>query len=449
MKGRTATAAASLVLLVAAGCSGSGSSKTPNAAPTAAPITVPTAPGVGVVTDRFVDTSRRTDANGNCPAVPSRTLPTTIYYPTGTPSAQPQPSAAPARQGPYPLIVFAHGFTANPQMYAGLLTTWAKAGFVVAAPLFPLSGSASPCGPIAGDTANQPGDMRFVLTSVLNAAASGKGILAGLIDQQKVGAAGHSEGAITTLGYVANTCCRDPRVRAAVILAGTAQKYPDGNYDFAQAPPLLLAHGVDDSLIPYLSGVAVFNAARGPKGLLGVTRGDHGSAADPAKVGQATTDFFDAYLRGDQAALRRLPQDATPGTSTMRFEPSVGSTATIPTPAAPKLNLRATASQSTDLVNGRQVTITWSGFTAGKVINILECNASDRDLSNSAGCDYQHAALLHPDPTGSGSVQLQIIAGKVGNGICDAAHPGCFILANNASSTDPASNVFIPISFRS
>jgi predicted dienelactone hydrolase len=444
---RRAAAAASLLLLAVAGCSGSGSDKTPNAAPTAAPVTVTTAPGVGVVTETFVDTSRRTDANGKCPALPSRTLPTTIYYPTGTPSAQPQPSATPARQGPYPLIVFAHGFTANPQLYSALLTQWAEAGYVVAAPLFPLSGSASRCGPIAGDTANQPGDMRFVLTSVLQLSSS-KGILAGLIDQQKIAAAGHSEGAITTLGYVANTCCRDPRVRAAVVLAGTAQKYPNGKYDFAQAPPLLLVHGVDDSLVPYISGVAVFNQAHGPKGLLSITHGDHGSAADPAKVGRATVDFFDAYLRGNSAALQRLPQDATAGTSTMRFDATVGSTATIPTPAAPKLNLRATASQTTDLVNGQKITITWSGYTAGKVINILQCNASDRDLSNSAGCDYQHAALLHPDPTGSGSVELQIIAGRVGNGVCDAAHPGCFLLVNNASSTDPASNVFIPISFR-
>jgi dienelactone hydrolase len=346
------------------------------------------------------------------------------------------------------LLVFAHGFTANPKTYAALLTDWAEAGYVVAAPLFPLSGSASPCGPIAGDTANQPGDMHFVLTQVLNLSAGGKGILRGLIDRQKIGAAGHSEGAITTLGYVANTCCRDPRVRAAVILAGTAQNYPDGHYDFAQAPPLLLVHGADDALIPYSSGVAVFNQARGPKGLLTLTHGDHGSAADPSKVGQATIDFFDAYLRGDAAARRRLPHDAISGTSTMRFDATVGSTATIPTPAAPKLNLRATASQTTDLVNGQQVTITWSGYTAGKVVNILECNSSDRDLSNSAGCDYQHGALLHPDPTGSGSLQMQIVAGKVGNGVCDAAHPGCFILVNNASATDVASNVFIPISFR-
>ena len=88
---------------------------------------------------------------------------------------------------------------------------------------------------------------------------------------------------------------------------------------------------------------------------------------------------------------------------------------------------------------------TWSGFTAGKVINILEC--SDRRLTNF--CDYTHSDLLKPDPTGAGSLPLQIVEGKVGSGTCDAAHPGCLILVNNASSTDTADDVIISIAFAS
>ena len=38
--------------------------------------------------------------------------------------------------------------------------------------------------------------------------------------------------------------------------------------------------------------------------------------------------------------------------------------------------------------------------------------------------------LLHANPTGEGTLQLQISEGAVGDGICDAAHPGCFILVN-------------------
>ena len=35
----------------------------------------------------------------------------------------------------------------------------------------------------------------------------------------------------------------------------------------------------------------------------------------------------------------------------------------------------------------------------------------------------------------------------MGNGNCDAAHPGCFIVVNNASSTAPGASIKISISF--
>jgi hypothetical protein len=41
------------------------------------------------------------------------------------------------------------------------------------------------------------------------------------------------------------------------------------------------------------------------------------------------------------------------------------------------------------------------------------------------------------------------VEGKVGTGVCDATHQGCFIVVNNASSPDPASSVKLPITFGS
>lgn len=83
----------------------------------------------------------------------------------------------------------------------------------------------------------------------------------------------------------------------------------------------------------------------------------------------------------------------------------------------------------------------------GKVINILQCSGDDRDLTNSAACDFTRAYLLQPDPTGEGSTQLEIVEGAVGTGTCDAKHQGCFIVVNNASLSDPASSRVIPITF--
>ena len=87
------------------------------------------------------------------------------------------------------------------------------------------------------------------------------------------------------------------------------------------------------------------------------------------------------------------------------------------------------------------------GDTPGKVVNVLQCNGGDRDLSKSNECDYAKAALLHPDPTGEGSLQLEMVEGPVGTSACDATHPGCFIIVNDASSTDPKDSVQVDISF--
>ena len=239
---------------------------------------------VGVVTETLVDRSRPTAANGDCAKLQSRTLPTTIFYPaTGSAASTPvtaQPNAAPdASNAPYPLVVFAHGFGARAGSYQKLLEHLASQGFVVAAPTFPLSSGDSPCGAIAVDSVNQPEDLSFVIDAVLKQSKAKTGPLAGLVDRDAIGAAGHSNGAITMWGLVANTAVRDPRVDAAVVMAGTLQKYPKGRYDFTDAPPLLLVHGSNDALVPYDLGVAAFNEARGPKGLLTITGGDHGSSS--------------------------------------------------------------------------------------------------------------------------------------------------------------------------
>jgi len=404
---------------------------------------------VGVTSLTLIDRSRRTAANGSCAELPSRTLVTTVYYPAvaGTPTGDSQPDAIPdTAKGPYPLVVFAHGFRATAGTYKELLEHWASAGYVVAAPTFPLSSGSSPCGAVAGDVINQPKDMSFVITSVLDD-ARGKGPpLSGLVDEKHIGAAGHSNGGITTYGLVGNTALRDKRIDAAIILAGTAQKYPEGKYDLAHMPPVLFVHGTDDSFVPYSAALSGFNAARGPKGLLSITNGDHGSSAS-AVVQPATTDFFDAYLRGDTAALDRLPDDQTAGVSTMKFVAKEGSTATVPTVKPTQLHLKASVTPRSNLRGGQTVTVAWSGYTPGKVVNILQCNGANRDLSKSSECDYSKAALLHPDPTGAGSVQLEIVEGPIGTSVCDAAHPGCFIIVNNASSTDPKDSVRIDISF--
>ena len=441
---------------IAAGCSGGSTATTSTVAATPTATVTQRVHAVGLVTDAFVDTTRSTVAWGPDPASPTRTLVTTIWYPaTGSPALPPRVGAAPdPRHGGYPLIVFAHGLGSDPLQYQRLLSYWAAAGFVVAAPQFPLTNDHTKGGPDAGDVVNQPGDMSFVITSVVKASAGTDGILAGMVDPLEIGAAGHSNGAITTLGLIANSCCRDRRVKAAVVMAGDDVAFPGGTYDLADTPPLLLVHGTADELLPYTLAIGMFNAARGPKGLVTVEGGDHESAAglvasSSSSVLRATTDFFSAYLGNDRTALAHIAGDGQRGVTAVRFAPKHGSTATIPLPPTPKRDLHAAAAPSTDLMDGQEVTVRWSGYTPGKVVNILQCAPTVVQSNSSSACDFANAKILTPDPAGHGSVQLKVVTGTVGSGVCNSSHPGCLIVVNDASSTAPTASVRIPISFGS
>ncbi len=123
----------------------------------------------------------------------------------------------PATGSAYPLIVFGHGFALTPAVYARLLRAWTEAGYVVAAPVFPLANAAAPGGPNESDLVNQPRDMSFVITRLLAECSA-----AGKIDPSRIAVAGQSDGAETALAVAYDRRFRDPRVRAAIVLSGAA-----------------------------------------------------------------------------------------------------------------------------------------------------------------------------------------------------------------------------------
>ncbi len=168
---RTAAAGALLtvVALGSAACGGGGDDRVADAGtspPTAVGTTGPAAPAVaptaavprtgrrgavGVRTETYVDPSRPTAAVDGYPGASDRTLPVTVWFPaTGDPASPPTADAAPDRRGgPYPLVLFSHGYAVTPDVYEELLARWAAAGYVVAAPTYPLL-SGVPAGPKIG-----------------------------------------------------------------------------------------------------------------------------------------------------------------------------------------------------------------------------------------------------------------------------------------------------------
>lgn len=252
-------------------------------------------PGVTEQTLTFVDYSRRLHLPHRAPE--PRRLVTVIRYPTEA-------------RGRLPLIVFGHGFAVTPAFYSRLLSSWAAAGYVVAAPVFPLENLHAPGGPDESDLVNQPGDMSFVITSMLALAGVRGNVLSGRIDPKEIGVSGQSDGGETALAMAYDRFFLDPRVRAAAVLSG-AQIPGAGLYFPRGTPPLLATQGTaDDINRPHFS-YDFFARARRPKYLLRLLGAGHlppytYQQPQLSIVGRVTTAFYDLYLKGARSGLARM-----------------------------------------------------------------------------------------------------------------------------------------------
>jgi fermentation-respiration switch protein FrsA (DUF1100 family) len=226
-------------------------------------------------------------------------MPVTIWYPSSVDGTAPVVDASVAT-GPFPAIAFSHGLRSVPDGYVATIAAWVRSGFVVIAPTFPFTNrDAAELDP--SDVTNQPGDVSAALDVVLAASATAGDPLSGSIDPTRIIAAGHSEGAITTVGLF-DECCRDPRLIGGVVLAGNS-------LGFAGAPsgapaPMLFMHGDADRIVPYRSGTIAFREVRWPKAFVTLNGEGHIDAyTDPstpafAGVAAITTAFIEAVATG-------------------------------------------------------------------------------------------------------------------------------------------------------
>jgi dienelactone hydrolase len=290
-----------------------------------------------VLTLRFVDASRTVRyADG---VVGPRVLNTEVRYPAvrstgeragGTAGERPAGSTgerpagstgeraipdAPPQQasGPFPLIVFGHGFELLPIDYERLLNSWARAGYVVAAPIFPAENKDAPGGPEEDDLVNQPRDMKLVISQMQAADRAPAGPLSGLINTAQTAVAGHSDGGDTALAvaYDENGGLRDRGVQAAIILSGAeipflpTFSFPSGG------PPLLAVQGTADEVNPPADTTAYFQIASPPKYLLQLFGAAHlppYTTEEPQLqiVERVSIDFLNRYLKQRTGSLTAM-----------------------------------------------------------------------------------------------------------------------------------------------
>ena len=281
---------------------GTTSASTSTSAP---PAQVPPGPPYAVEdqTMVLVDPGRPTPARRPVAAKPGRVLRTIIRRPAGV-------------SGPIPLVVFAHGYDSEPEVYEPLLDAWAAAGYMVAAPECPGSAHDLPGAPVP-DYGAQARDISFVITSLLGGSA-------GPVDPHEIAVAGHSDGGTAVTIMALNAAYADARVKAYVNLAG--QIPPDVAGPWASTPTpgtLLVAVGDDDQYGNLALSTAMFDAAKMPKALLTVPGGDHlgtfvGSSTTAQAVRDATTRFLGVVFGSS-------PQTVTPAQLRGSLVGSVGS----------------------------------------------------------------------------------------------------------------------------
>lgn len=216
----------------------------------------------------FVDSTRSTDSNRGNPGKIDRTLPTTIWYPEGA-------------AGELPLIIHSHGIVSARNELSYLMEQMASYGYVVAAADYPLTSGSTPGGANANDVMNQPADVSFLIDSVIGLEAKP---FAGAIDEGRIGVTGFSLGGLTSILTTYHRRWRDPRVAAAVAIAGPAVAFTDTFYTTSEVPFLMIS-GTADALIDTEYNASIIPVRNKGSDLVTIAGGTHlgfVAAAEPS-----------------------------------------------------------------------------------------------------------------------------------------------------------------------
>tara|TARA_R110002110_G_scaffold43803_2_gene135644 strand:- start:2358 stop:3506 length:1149 start_codon:yes stop_codon:yes gene_type:complete len=219
----------------------------------------------------FLDPTRPTAANGDYAGSEQRRLESTVWYPQDR------------EYGPYPLLVYSHGFSSSRREAAYLNRHLASLGYVVVAADFPLTNMRAPGGPQVKDVVNQPADVSFLIDSLLQLSADADHSLYRQIDPERIGALGLSLGGLTTTLAGFHPELRDPRIRAAISIAGPTFVFTPPFYRHHSLPFLMLAGDID-ALVPYAANAAPVPGQVPGGELVTLRAGSHTGFAGPAAV---------------------------------------------------------------------------------------------------------------------------------------------------------------------
>ena len=219
----------------------------------------------------FVDDTRPTQSNNDYPGDNVRSLAGTVWYP------------ADSDLGPFPLIVYSHGFSSNKDGGAYLAEHLASLGYVVVSANYPLTHYFAPGGPNVKDVVNQPADVSFLIDSLLALSHTSGHVLQGRVDASRIGVMGLSLGGLTSELVAFHPTMRDSRVGAALSIAGPSAMFTDVFFSHVSVPFMMLAGDID-AMVPHASNAApILNKVRGSQ-LVTISNGSHTGFAGTASM---------------------------------------------------------------------------------------------------------------------------------------------------------------------
>jgi predicted dienelactone hydrolase len=268
----------------------------------------------------------------------NREVPVKIYYPK-------------EEKGPWPVIIFSHGLGGSREGYAYLGNHWASHGYVsvhlthkgsdtevLLTNPNDVMGAMKAAASDPKNAVNRAMDVRFAVDEVTKL-ADGDSPVAGRLDLEHIGMAGHSFGAWTTLAVVGQGAAAlertrfrfvEPRIKAAIAMsapvAETMKRQPHAAFGWIQTPCFHMTGTLDtsptgdtaaeDRRIPY------DHITRADQYLVTFEGGDHMVFAGAKRlrgggekdavfqdlIRQGSTAFWDAYLKDDEKAKKWLAE---------------------------------------------------------------------------------------------------------------------------------------------
>jgi len=207
----------------------------------------------------------------------------TAPIPAGLPSTLPTTLATDAylnlaisHRGPFPVVMFSHGYGGYPEQSSFLTDHLATWGFVVVAPDSRSRDLKAVVNGTTGQGQNDIADLRQALTLVTTMDHSTGTLLSGKLDLTRIASLGHSAG-----GGAAITLADDANIRTYIGLAPAAGTPPP------TSKPGLIMQGTSDKVVDPTGTLALYGKLKGPKRLVLIDGAGHNVFDDGCTIGAA------------------------------------------------------------------------------------------------------------------------------------------------------------------